>query len=468
MSYNALEDTELYRDSLATVDKSGKRIWLNPKQPAGRFYNRRKWFTALYLLVFFLGPFLEYKGKPLFLFNVLDRKFILFGQLFLPQDIVLFGLATIIFFVFIILFTVVFGRIWCGWLCPQTVFMEMIFRPIEYLIEGDGRAQKKLNEGPMTSEKVLKKTLKHLVFIVISIVFAHFVMAYIVGKDQVIQMVKSGPQAHWATFIGLSFFTFVFYYVFARLREQVCIAICPYGRLQAVLVNENTSAIMYDYRRGEPREHYKKGQAHIGGDCIDCNLCVQVCPTGIDIRNGVQLECTNCTACIDACDNVMTKLERPIGLIRYTSKASVESGKPFKIGARAKAYTAVLLVLLGLEAYLLGSRSTIETTLLRVPGQLYQTLPDGRLSNLYNAQIVNKSFEDLLVHLEPVDKTSEIKMVDATQKEVKIPKGEKAELVFFVIAQNNHQLKTAIKINVVSKNGVLETVKTNFMGEAAP
>lgn len=261
--------------------------------------------------------------------NVFERKFSIFGQLFMPQDFIIFGLAMVTFVVFIILFTVTYGRIWCGWLCPQTVFMEMIFRPVENWLEGEGRTQKKFDESPLSFNKAWRKTVKHIIYIVFSIFISHITMAYLVGIEKVKTLITSPPSENMGGFIGLVVFTGLFYFVFSRLREQVCIAICPYGRLQGVLVTRETMTVIYDDKRGEPRGRVTKSQKdapvdETKGDCVDCKLCIQVCPTGIDIRNGVQLECVNCTACIDICDEVMDKVGKPKGLIRYASVDTIE------------------------------------------------------------------------------------------------------------------------------------------------
>ncbi|MFY7912232.1 MAG: 4Fe-4S binding protein, partial [Emticicia sp.] len=215
---------EEYRDTIATVDKNGKRIWLHPKKPKGSFHNKRIIATIVFLTIFFSVPFIKINGQPLLMMNIFDRKFVIFGQAFFPQDFVLFGLGMITFFVFIILFTVVYGRFWCGWACPQTVFLEMIFRKIEYWIEGDARQQQKLDSSPWTAEKIRKKTLKHFIYILFSVIIAHFTMAYIIGIEETISIVTVSPAKHWSGFIGIIVFTGLFYFVFTRLREQVCIA----------------------------------------------------------------------------------------------------------------------------------------------------------------------------------------------------------------------------------------------------
>ncbi|NBA85915.1 cytochrome c oxidase accessory protein CcoG [Emticicia sp. CRIBPO] len=456
---------EEYRDTIATVDKNGKRIWLHPKKPKGSFHNKRIIATIVFLTIFFAVPFIKIKGEPLLMMNIFERKFVIFGQVFFPQDFILFGIGMIIFFVFIILFTVVYGRFWCGWACPQTIFLEMVFRKIEYWIEGDARQQQKLDSGPWTSEKVRKKVTKHAIFIFFSIIIAHLTMSYMIGIEETLRIATSSPASNPTGFIGVVAFTAIFYFVFTRLREQVCIAICPYGRLQGVLMGKSTMAIMYDFVRGEPRGKLKKQEEKktTHGDCIDCALCVQVCPTGIDIRNGTQLECVNCTACIDACDEVMFKINKPAGLIRYASEESIEKGTPFRMSRRAYYYSAVLLMLIGLEAYLLIGRTMVDTTILRVPGQMYQEQPNGKISNLYNAQIINKTSEEIDVTLKVAENKGRIRLVG---DKVHLPKQGRTEIIFFLDMDKKDikQIKTPLKIEVYQGNKLIETIKTNFLG----
>ncbi len=462
------EEDEEFRNSIATVDKDGKRIWLYPKRPKGRFYNKRIIATIIFLILFFSGPIIKINGLPLLMLNIFERKFVILGQLFLPQDFVIFGLGMIIFVVFITLFTVAFGRIWCGWLCPQTVFLEMIFRPIENWIEGDGRTQRKFDESEWNFNKIWRKTLKHFIYILFSVIIAHFTMAYLIGDEAVIDLISHSPFKNLPSFIGLAVFTVIFYYVFTKLREQVCVAICPYGRLQGVLVNNDTMNIVYDDVRGEPRGKITKheGQDVLPtGDCIDCKLCVQVCPTGIDIRNGIQLECVNCTACIDVCDDVMTKINKPKGLIKYGSVNSIKSGKKFGLNTRIVAYTISLLLLIGLEAYLLLSRSAVETTILRVPGQLYQETKNNTITNLYNAQIVNKTNFKKVLTLRCSDSKSKLKIIGNSQEITVEPSG-RTEVVFFLEMPQNQikNRKTKLEIEVIENQIILESKKTNFLG----
>lgn len=472
-----IADSENYRDSIATVDNSGKRIWIFPKMPKGRFHNKRVWVSILLLTIFFVTPFIWVRGNPIFLFNILERKFIILGSVFMPQDFHLLALSMITFFVFIILFTVVFGRIWCGWTCPQTVFMEMVFRKIEYWIEGDFKQQRKLNERPWDTDKILRKSAKQIIFVLISILIAHTAMAYLIGIDQVAEIVTKNPSENIAGFIGLCVFTFIFYGVFAYFREQACIAVCPYGRLQGVLLGRDSMAVMYDFLRGEPRGKLQRKETNNDnakpltmediikpeGDCIDCKLCVQVCPTGIDIRNGTQLECVNCTACIDACDVVMDKIHKPKGLIRLTSYNHVVNKTTFKFTPRIIAYSMVLLVLLSLLSYLIFNRGIIEATVLRVPGTIYQELPNGNLTNIYNIQIANKTFENFSIKIKLIKPKGKIQIA-GNVIEVSPNNSSTGTFIVEIAKSEIKSIKTPLTIEIWSKDKLLETVQTNFMG----
>lgn len=458
-------DTEGFRDSLATMDEKGKRVWVYPKKPKGRLHRLRILVTCILLGALFMAPFIQVNGQPLILLNFFDRKFIIFGAIFWPQDTHLLIFVLLIFVVFIILFTVVFGRVWCGWACPQTIFMEMVFRKIEYWIEGDAGQQRKLAKAPWDKEKIIKKGSKHLIFIAIAVLISHTVLAYLIGVDKVVEIVSKSPAENWAGFIGLLMFTGVFYGVFAFLREQACTVICPYGRLQGVMLDKNSIVVAYDWLRGEPRGKIRKNEDTSSlGDCIDCHLCVHVCPTGIDIRNGTQMECVNCTACIDACDEVMDKVGRPKGLIRFDSYNGIAEKKKLTLSPRIMAYAAVLLALIGSLVYLLYSREPIEATITRVPGTMYQEQEDGRISNLYNVQLINKTFEDAHIELKLVDEKGEIKIVG--EEDLTLLGQARKESTFFIILDREDIKTNSTRLNIaVQADGeVLDEIETRFMG----
>jgi cytochrome c oxidase accessory protein FixG len=457
--------TDKFRDSLATVDDHGKRVWVYPKKPSGTLHNYRALVSVLLVGLLLLGPFLKINGNPLLMLNVFDRKFIIFGQIFWPQDTHLLIFVLLIFVVFILVFTVAFGRVWCGWACPQTVFMEMVFRKIEYWIEGDVNQQKKLNSAPWSFQKAIKKGAKQMIFIAISLIISHTVMAYLIGIDETIDIISQPPAQNIAGFIGLMAFTGIFYFVFAYFREQACIVVCPYGRLQGVLLDKNSIVVVYDWLRGEPRgKKSKKEDLNVSkGDCVDCNLCVQVCPTGIDIRNGTQLECVNCTACIDACDEVMLKVDRPKGLIRFDSYNGIEKKEKLKFNPRIAAYSGILLILITAFFYLIFSREILEATITRVPGTLYTVNDNGEVSNLYQVQVINKSHEELPVRLIIKDMKGKVSLVGGG--ELILPVQEKMESTFFVeIPRNNLQGgKNKITIEVWSGDSLIDEISTSFL-----
>lgn len=459
---------ESFRDKISTVDKEGKRVWVYPKKPKGKFTNYRTWLSWVLLAVLFAGPFIRIGGQPLLMLNILERKFVIFGQIFWPQDFYLFVLASIIGVIFIVLFTVVYGRVFCGWVCPQTIFMEMVFRKIEYWIEGDNTAQKKLDKQPWTREKILKKSTKQLVFFGISFLIANTFLAYIIGSEALLDIITDPPAEHIAGLVSILIFTGVFYYVFAFFREQVCTTVCPYGRLQGVLLDSDSVVISYDYTRGEQRYKYRRGedrQAAGKGDCVDCSLCVSVCPTGIDIRNGTQLECVNCTACIDACDSIMENVGLPKGLIRYESESNLRSGrKGMHWTRRSIAYTILLGVLMVLFFGLLFMRNQVQTSLFRTPGMLYQE-QEGQISNLYNYKIINKTQESMPLSFRVLEGEGEIRMV-GNVAEVVVPEGGVAEGALFILIPKKevHKASQELEIGVFKGDEQVESLKTKFMG----
>lgn len=466
MEQRNTDSAESFRDSIATVDKQGRRVWLYPKKPAGRYTNWRNVVGLVLLAFLFVGPFIRIGGEPLLMIQIIERRFVLFGQTFWPQDIHLFVLAFIALIVFVALFTVVFGRLFCGWVCPQTIFMELVFRRIEYWIEGDRNHQIALNKAPWTTDKVLKKSGKHAIFLGIAFLISHTFLAYIIGTEELFQVVSQPPAANLAGFIALMVFMLAFYGVFAFLREQVCTTICPYGRLQGVLLDRDSVVIAYDRVRGEKRSSYRKGEdrAAVGkGDCIDCNACVVVCPTGIDIRNGTQLECVNCTACIDACDHIMDRIDKPRGLIRYASENGIVEKRSFSFTTRMKAYTAVLLLLVGVMVALIVTRSDVEATVLRTPGTLYQKQDDGSISNLYQYRLVNKTSRAMPIRMELLDARGEVRLAG---RDIMLDRSSQAEGQMFIIldAAEVKGMKNRVRIGVYSGDKLLEEITALFTG----
>lgn len=459
------DENQEYRDKLATVTDEGKRKWIYPKKPSGKFYNART-IVSLFLLAFLIiVPFIKVNGHQFLLFDFLNRQFILFGIPFGPHDFHLFVLAMISIIVFIILFTVVFGRIFCGWACPQTIFMEMVFRKIEYWIEGDARDQQKLDAEEWNGKKLFKKGLKNIIFFIIAFFIAHIFLSYIISMDKVISIITQPPSEHLTGFVSIIGFSLIFYWVFSYFREQACTIVCPYGRLQGVLLDQDSIVIAYDYKRGEPRAKIKKDQDQTDkGDCIDCHLCVDVCPTGIDIRNGIQLECVNCTACIDACDAVMEKVSRPKKLIKYASLNGIENKAKFKVTPRMMLYSVILVVLLGILGYLLSIRTEYSVNILRTPGMLFQEQPNGMISNVYDLNIVNKTFNETPVQIkleQPSD--GELKLVG---KDIVLKSQQIVETKFLVLLDKAKlkKMNTPIEIGVYDGNKLIKKIKTSFLG----
>lgn len=460
-----------FRDSIGTINQEGKRAWILPKKPSGKFYKYRKLVSYLLLAILFAAPFIKIKGNQFLLFNVLERRFNFLGYPFWPQDFYLVVIMMIIGVVFVILFTVAFGRIFCGWICPQTIFMEMVFRRIEYWIEGDRGKQLRLAKQPWDAEKIRKKGLKWIIFFIISFLIANIFLAYIISSDQLLEYITEGPAENISTFISLLIFTGVFYFIFTWFREQVCIIACPYGRLQGVLLDNRSIIVAYDHKRGEKekgRAKFRKNedrQATGKGDCIDCLQCVQVCPTGIDIRNGTQLECVNCTACIDACDSMMEAVNLPKGLIRYASEENIEKKAKFKFTPRLKGYTTVLVILIGVLTGMLFLRNDVEARILRLPGQLYEHQQDNRISNVFTFKLVNKTTEDIEnVQLKLISHKGEVRLVKSDS--LIVPKQGFAEGTLFIEipAASLKGEKEKLKIGVYSNNKLIETTTTNFLG----
>lgn len=457
------EKQSYYRDSIATVDSKGKRNWVYAKKPKGPLYNRRAILATILLAFLFIGPYLKIKGDPILLFNILERKFIIFGIVFWPQDIHLILMMFITTIIFVVLFTVIFGRLFCGWVCPQTIFMEFVFRRIEYLIEGDIAEQKRLQKAPWTFNKIWRKSLKHIIFYLIAFATAFTFLSYIIGAGQLWLITSEGIQAHIGGFFGLLLFSGAFYFVFAFFREQVCVIACPYGRLQGVMTDKKTIMVSYDYKRGEPRGPMSKNRDNELGDCVACNSCVTVCPTGIDIRNGTQLECVNCTACIDACNSVMARVKKPKGLIRYDSEEGIDSGHHSIFNARSIAYSAVLTLLLIFVATLFSFRGSFEATILRARGSLFQEYGADSISNIYNFNIVNKVRDPVEIDFQLESLPGAIRYIG--DKTV-VQEGEVGKGTFLIIIPKSElkQSKTSIIIGLYTNGERVEEYTSTFVG----
>jgi cytochrome c oxidase accessory protein FixG len=454
-------EQENFRDHISTVNEKGKRVWVYPKKQTGKFYRART-ILSYFLLAFLFGaPFIKMNGHPFILLNAIERKFILFGFVFGPQDFYLLVLATISVLVFIVLFTAIYGRLFCGWICPQTVFMEMIFRKIEYWIEGDAAQQRALDKASWGGKKIFKKTTKQIIFFVIAFIIGNTFVAYIVGVDKLYEIVNQSPSEHLSAFIAVIAFSGLFYFVFSKFREQACIIVCPYGRLQGVLLDPNTVVVAYDYVRGEPRGKLEIPKTT--GDCINCHLCVAVCPTGIDIRNGTQLECVNCTSCIDACDSIMDKVKLPKGLIRYASLNSIKDKSKFKVTPRIIGYSIVLTLLLTVFIILASLRTEIDSTIFRAPGKVYQEQADNKISNLYMIKLVNNTYKNVPIQIKINNPDAELKIIG---KDISLPELSVSETEFLILFPKD-KIKTTLiplTIQVLTEGKVINEIKTTFLG----
>jgi cytochrome c oxidase accessory protein FixG len=459
------KEPKSFRDHIATADQTGRRLWVYPQQPSGRLYRARTIVASILLTFFFVAPFLEVGGQPLILLDVIGRHFIFFGLVFTPHDLHMVVLAVLTAAVLVVLFTAVLGRLFCGWLCPQTVFLEMVFRRIEYWIDGTPNQQRKLREGPWTVAKVGKGIAKQSIFFALSFVIGNFALAYFIGMDELSRIIAEPLFANLPGLTAMLAFAFIIHFVFGWFREQACTIVCPYGRLQGVLLDSNSILVAYDYGRGEPRARLKRDDPRIGlGDCVECKACVRVCPTGIDIRNGTQLECVNCTACIDACNDTMRRVKFPEGLIRYTSEARIAGKRSSRFTGRVILYGVVAMLLSMVLTVLVVTRTDVETTLLRAPGTLYYEGDHGTIRNLYTVKFVNRTIKQMPLELRLT--SPEGGTIAMVQGAIELAPDGMAEASFFVelpVAQVSGPA-TPISIEVASDGVVIEEIVTSFMG----
>lgn len=380
----------------SSLRADGHRNIVHPADVHGRFTRARHVVFAILGIILVFVPWIRIAGRPALFLDVPARRFFLFGAAFNAQDFWLaFFLASGLLFTLLFV-TTVLGRVWCAWACPQTVFLEGVFRPIERLIEGPRNERLKRNAGPRDAAFWWRKILKHTLFILSAALIAHAFLAYFVSIPSLIEMVQRSPSEHSTAFAWVVVVTALLYGNFAWFREQLCLIICPYGRLQSILTDDDSLVVGYDQKRGEPRGKGKDRSAH--GSCVDCDRCVVVCPTGIDIRNGLQLDCIGCTQCIDACDDVMGKLHQPRGLIRYDSLRSFRGEKRRWLRPRVFAYMALGALGATVAFFAMRSRTPFEANLVRMRGMPY--IADATtVRNTFELHLINKEDHPIVLHL---------------------------------------------------------------------
>jgi cytochrome c oxidase accessory protein FixG len=381
---------------LSTLNADGSRRSIRPKPSGGRFERARRAVAYALMLVFFIIPYLRMGGRPLILLDLPARRFTLFGTTFLPTETLLFFLLFLSAVIVILLVTALWGRVWCGWACPQTVYLEFLFRPVERWIEGGWRASQRLDR---TRGIHPRRLAKHAIYLGFALFLAHTFLAYFVGVEELARWVRRSPVEHPTSFLIMLGTTALILFDFGWFREQTCLVACPYGRLQSVLLDRRSLIVGYDSRRGEPRARGVRERPAGAGDCIDCRVCVLTCPTGIDIREGLQMECVHCTQCMDACDFVMHRIGKPLGLIRYGSRDELE-GKPTRsIRYRVALYPAALALCVGLLVWGLATRSSAEVTMLRGLGAPYTFETDGSVVNQVRIKVMNRGHADRAFHI---------------------------------------------------------------------
>ena len=447
---------ESFRDKPLNIDETGKSKRIIAKQPKGKWYTRRTIFAWFCILFLVFAPIIKINGNPLMMFDVINRKFSIFGNMFYPQDTFILALIMLVIVVFIVLFTVVYGRLFCGWACPQTIFLEMIYRRIEYVFDGNHRNKSKENFDGFSS--TIRTIGKHISFIIVSFLITNLFIMWFTGPDKLWNIISSPISENKLGFLFMAGISLFYYVVYAYLRQQICTFFCPYGRLQGVLLDSKSISVIYDFKRGEPRG------AKNEGDCIDCGQCVAVCPTGIDIRNGSQFECVNCTACIDECNIVMNKVKKPGNLILFDSYHGVETGNHSIKNVRTYAYSAVLFVLIIVLGITVSKRTSVDVSINRMQGTLCQEVDSVTVSNIYTVKLINKSSIDKNITFKLLDiPNGKLQFTNDISK-LKADTNTESVLMLNLPKQQLKAHSTDLKIGVYDGNNLITTNTINFIG----
>lgn len=425
---------ELDPERLASTDEYGNRVYIHPEDVKGKWKTRRTLLYWVLIFLYLILPWIYIDGKPSILIDLTKREFTFMG-------FTLFGMEPLLFFLLLItgLFFIAFlvsklGRVWCGWGCPQTVFIQEIFLKVEALIEGHAFERMKLDQAPWSFKKIFKRSLKWLLFILISSHIAHTFIGYFVGPRELFNMTMQSPSENMSAFIAINIITLILLLDFGWFREQFCIIACPYGRIQSVLMDEQSLVVAYDEKRGEPRRGTDNIDASGEGDCVNCYSCVKVCPTGIDIRRGVQLECIACTQCIDACDSIMDRLKKPRGLIRYSTEVEMNSGKKTR-SYRSYLYVVGSIFFFLMFIYFFNSSMVPELIFVRGIGQPYlqsETSEAANITNRFTLKIKHqgKSEFDIKLNIEDPILAKSI-LVQVSEDPIKLIQAEKKVFIFF-------------------------------------
>jgi cytochrome c oxidase accessory protein FixG len=460
-------------DVLTTLTREGKRRWIYPVPSPGRFNTQRRIVAYALMLLYLLLPIIHINGRPAILLDVMQREFALFGAVFYPTDTVLLMILGVGGILAIIVLTALLGRVWCGWGCPQTVYLEYLFRPIERLVEGSEHLRLRRDQGPWTFDKFWRKAVKLTIFAALALILAHTFVAYFVGWSNLLLWITRPPAEQWGFFVMMALTSGLIFYDFAYFREQMCTIVCPYARMQSVLLDPDSLIVSYDPNRGEPRARRSKqklqdeeaGLIPARGDCIDCGACVRTCPTGIDIRDGLQMECIACTQCIDACDSIMDRIGKPRGLVRYTSENQLAGVQNKLMRPRTIAYLVLLAGFVSAFTVTLVNRDAYDINVGRVVGEPYTVLPSGEIANRVRFRVRNQTGVTSSFEITPVSPTGmDLRLVGV--QPVELEPGELKRVEAFVVLPDDAFIESYIEgiFDLVFSDGAVERRSFSLLG----